>query len=169
MFLGRIEKNHVYPCKPQFYYIKVGFKGVKITDMFSWCEVNVTDTAWLRSLVCDKKETTKRINQGIPWWHTHCTQPFQGTEKQEESSVFSHTVTAYSDRHNSLKLLDVHQRFTNAPPFGYAHMSTTSGCINFNNYLLNVQSDLLYILIAIPIPGYDPGTTLAKSCRFRPE
>ena len=23
-------KNNVYPCKPQFYYIKVGFKGVKI-------------------------------------------------------------------------------------------------------------------------------------------
>ena len=24
----------VYPCKPQFYYIKVGFKGVK--GVFSW-------------------------------------------------------------------------------------------------------------------------------------
>ena len=23
-------KNNVYPCKPQFYYIKVGLKGVKI-------------------------------------------------------------------------------------------------------------------------------------------
>ena len=23
-------KNNVYPCKSQFYYIKVGFKGVKI-------------------------------------------------------------------------------------------------------------------------------------------
>ena len=23
-------KNNVYPCKPQFYYIKVRFKGVKI-------------------------------------------------------------------------------------------------------------------------------------------
>ena len=29
MFLRRNKKN-VYPCKPQFYYIKVGFKGVKI-------------------------------------------------------------------------------------------------------------------------------------------
>ena len=29
MFLSRNKKN-VYPCKPQFYYIKVGFKGVKI-------------------------------------------------------------------------------------------------------------------------------------------
>ena len=30
MFLSRNKTNNVYPCKPQFYYIKVGFKGVKI-------------------------------------------------------------------------------------------------------------------------------------------
>ena len=30
MFLSRNKKNNVYPCKPQFYYIKVGFKGRKI-------------------------------------------------------------------------------------------------------------------------------------------
>ena len=29
-FLSRNKKNNVYPCKRQFYYIKVGFKGVKI-------------------------------------------------------------------------------------------------------------------------------------------
>ena len=28
--LSRNKKNKVYPCNPQFYYIKVGFKGVKI-------------------------------------------------------------------------------------------------------------------------------------------
>ena len=28
--MSRNKKNNVYPCKPQFYYIKVGFKGVKI-------------------------------------------------------------------------------------------------------------------------------------------
>ena len=27
MFLSRNMKNNVYPCKTQFYYIKVGFKG----------------------------------------------------------------------------------------------------------------------------------------------
>ena len=27
MFLSRNKKNNVYPCKPQFHYIKVGFKG----------------------------------------------------------------------------------------------------------------------------------------------
>ena len=36
MFLSRNKKNNVYPCKPQFYYIKVGFKGVKnYIGMFS--------------------------------------------------------------------------------------------------------------------------------------
>ena len=30
MFLSRNKKNNVLPCKPQFYYIKVGFTEVKI-------------------------------------------------------------------------------------------------------------------------------------------
>ena len=30
MFLSRNKKNNVYRCKPQFYYIKVGFMKVKI-------------------------------------------------------------------------------------------------------------------------------------------
>ena len=30
MFSSKNKKNNVYPCKPQFYYIKMGFKGVKI-------------------------------------------------------------------------------------------------------------------------------------------
>ena len=30
MFLSRNKKNTVYPYRPRFYYIKVGFKGVKI-------------------------------------------------------------------------------------------------------------------------------------------
>ena len=30
MFSSRNMKNNVYPCKPQFCYIKVGFKGVKL-------------------------------------------------------------------------------------------------------------------------------------------
>ena len=30
MFLSWNKKINVYPCKPQFYYIKVGFKGVNI-------------------------------------------------------------------------------------------------------------------------------------------
>ena len=30
MFLSKNKKNNVYPSKPQFYYIKVGFKRVSI-------------------------------------------------------------------------------------------------------------------------------------------
>ena len=30
MFLSRNKKNNVYPCKPQFYNINVGFKGINI-------------------------------------------------------------------------------------------------------------------------------------------
>ena len=30
MFFTKIRKNNVYPCKPQFYYIKMGMNGVKI-------------------------------------------------------------------------------------------------------------------------------------------
>ena len=30
MFLSRNKENNVYPCQPQFFYIKVGFKDVKI-------------------------------------------------------------------------------------------------------------------------------------------
>ena len=30
MFLSRNKKNNAYTCKSQFYYIKVGFKGVLI-------------------------------------------------------------------------------------------------------------------------------------------
>ena len=30
MFLNRNKRNNVYPCKPQFYYVKVGLKGVNI-------------------------------------------------------------------------------------------------------------------------------------------
>ena len=30
LFLSKNKKFNVYPCKPQFYYMKVEFKGVKI-------------------------------------------------------------------------------------------------------------------------------------------
>ena len=48
-------------------------------------------------------------------------------------------------------------------PLVFAHMITSSGCINFNNYFPTAQSDLLSILIPSTTPGHDPGTTLAQS------
>ena len=32
MFLRRNTRDNVYPCNPKFYYIKRGFKGVKIVQ-----------------------------------------------------------------------------------------------------------------------------------------
>ena len=35
MFLSRNKKTNVYPCKPQFYYIKWGLRGSKLyRDVF---------------------------------------------------------------------------------------------------------------------------------------
>ena len=43
MFLSRNNKNNVYLCKPQFYYIKMGFKGGQnYIGMFSWCSLTYT-------------------------------------------------------------------------------------------------------------------------------
>ena len=38
MFLSRTMKNNVYPCKSQFYYTKMAFKGVKIIQV-CFCDV----------------------------------------------------------------------------------------------------------------------------------
>ena len=38
MFLSRNKKNNAYPCKAQFYYIKVGFKRIKIIQA-CFCDV----------------------------------------------------------------------------------------------------------------------------------
>ena len=35
MFLNRNKKHNVYPCKPQFYYIKLGLRGQNYIGMFS--------------------------------------------------------------------------------------------------------------------------------------
>ena len=35
MFLSRNKKINVYPCKPQFYCIKVGFRGQNYVGVFS--------------------------------------------------------------------------------------------------------------------------------------
>ena len=47
-----MRKNKVYPCKPQFYYIKVGFKGEKLywvcfRDVFVLCGALGLLDGWL--------------------------------------------------------------------------------------------------------------------------
>ena len=59
MFLSRNDKNQVYPCKPQFYHIKMGFKGVKIiyvclrdgcTDIGEYCP----EMGYQRTRTCER-------------------------------------------------------------------------------------------------------------------
>ena len=62
MFLNRNKKNNVYPCKPQFYYIKVGSKGSKLyRHVFVMCislycilfinYIVLSESAWYSSSV----------------------------------------------------------------------------------------------------------------------
>ena len=61
MFLSRNKKNNAYHCKPQFHYIKVGFKGVKIIqECFRDIDVSKTNK-WLSNCV--------NPNQA---WYSHC-------------------------------------------------------------------------------------------------
>ena len=45
MFWSKNKKNNVYPCKPEFYYIKVGCKGVFITRT---CFRDATSAGYLK-------------------------------------------------------------------------------------------------------------------------
>ena len=61
MFLSRNRENNVYPCKPKFYYIKVGFKGVKLYRyVFVMCCRSQEDFA---SLVSSKRPA--KIDQNV--------------------------------------------------------------------------------------------------------
>ena len=52
MFLSSNKKNDVKLCKPQFYYIKVGFRGggQNFIGMFLWCRVFVCSFALILML-----------------------------------------------------------------------------------------------------------------------
>ena len=82
-FLCRNKKNNVYPCKPQFYYIKVGFKGVKIIkvcfrddisfavcmypeDTFSYGMAPLTDLKLFRIANSDQTEAECNVWLGLP-------------------------------------------------------------------------------------------------------
>ena len=53
MFLSRNKKSNVYPCKPQFYYIKVGFDGSKLYRHVFVMISDFVQTCSLVSLVSD--------------------------------------------------------------------------------------------------------------------
>ena len=61
MFLSRNKKNNVYSCKPQFYYLKVGFRQNYI-GMFSWCLLPSKVSTML-----DRLHQTQDVIQGSAW------------------------------------------------------------------------------------------------------
>ena len=75
-FLSRNMKNNIYPCKPQFYYIKVGFNGVKIIQ-----ELNSNSLPLLGPEACTV----------IMWW----TEAWPG-RSSTEVTVLSSTSTGIS-------------------------------------------------------------------------
>ena len=57
MILSRNKKINVYPCKPQFYCIKVGFKGVKLYRRVFRDDIN----SLIELYICYRKMAEKRI------------------------------------------------------------------------------------------------------------
>ena len=53
---AKIRKNE-YPCKPQFYYVKVGLKGVKIARTCYHDELNISVSVSTAGLVKSCKIT----------------------------------------------------------------------------------------------------------------
>ena len=53
MFFSRNKKNNVYPYKPQFYYIKVGFNGVKLYRrvFVMSAQGRFDQNVWMRKLI----------------------------------------------------------------------------------------------------------------------
>ena len=62
MFLNRNKKNNVYPCKPHFYYIKMGFKGVNIIKACFRDDVPHLCRLWLLDIRNAYFEATNILN-----------------------------------------------------------------------------------------------------------
>ena len=84
MVLSRNKKNNVYPCQPQFYYIKVGFKGWKlyrhvfvmdiadctIKTLISQCgwRMIIWASLWEKELFGISVETVFLCARPVPYW-----------------------------------------------------------------------------------------------------
>ena len=57
MFLSRNKKNNVYPCKPQFFYIKVGFMEIKII-LACFCDAKILVKEEIKNITCECQPIT---------------------------------------------------------------------------------------------------------------
>ena len=86
MFLCRNKKNNVYPCKPQFYYIKIGFKGSKLYRYLFVTE----QPAYLCSLIrlptvgCWITKDAKKVREKSRECHNHKPQPFSDIKRKRK-------------------------------------------------------------------------------------
>ena len=68
MFWSKNKKNKIYPCKPQFYYIKVGCKGVFIIRTCLH-DAMVTTVQLIPLQSCQSKlHILSYSNPGEAWW-----------------------------------------------------------------------------------------------------
>ena len=74
MFLSKNKENNVYPCKLQFSYVKVGFKGVNIIQasfrdvLILW---NILSNAYLLYFTALHEDT--ELSKCQSWWSLECT------------------------------------------------------------------------------------------------
>ena len=65
MFLSRNKKNNVYPYKLTFYYIKVGFKGVRIIKACFRDAPSITRKLQKACVISEDSDQTARIRRLI--------------------------------------------------------------------------------------------------------
>ena len=83
MFLNRNKKNNVYPCKPQFYYIKVGLKGSKLYRF-----------VFVMNTTCNIGEETQEMAQARSTAHPrHQKKERWGTNNNNKSHIWNHRRT----------------------------------------------------------------------------
>ena len=61
MVLSRNKKNNAYPCKPHFYYIKVGFKGSKLYRHVFVMYSNLSSAKYAKRVVKVNKVAQSRM------------------------------------------------------------------------------------------------------------
>ena len=95
LLLSKNERNNIYPCKPQFYYTKVGFKGCQnYIGVFLCCEYRFSN-----------KWGTGQGMMKQPWT-VYCVKANHFAVLSEKLSLFKFLLLFSS--HNTLLVLSRH-------------------------------------------------------------
>ena len=93
MFLSRNKKINVYPCKPQFYHMKVGFKGGQnYIGVFSWCLIDISlfVLLWLKNYIYNRLSLSRSPRDSLKYFdiHTSIYQISRTEEKINRTTTF---------------------------------------------------------------------------------